>query len=364
MECDDVGDHYNGSDVAKVQDNNAHPTRCSSRDAASIIQNSSAHDGLLIITCDASGRGGGSKHDGIASILRIRHGASLLQNNTTTSQCASGKDDLMEATARRTVPSRTSSEVAAISLGIKRALRAVPASWRKRVLILTDSEFALDFFCGGKSGTFDDDRIATVPARSRRVGNNKRRRRKGTAASSMTQSAEHREEAHRRSLLALAKETPGGVLLSKVRSSSRGVGTGSSAIGGDDDDDDEVVGTSWNGIGFIDHDAADHLSSITRSHANGYEGDDKRVDMISNVAHPLGLDDIAWLENSDAEQTTILSSSDENETHRSQSDFWQTMEVVGSDARYDRRKRNQRRTKIIEDMLGSSGLARDLRLGG
>ena len=57
MECDDVGDHYNGSDVAKVQDNNAHPTRCSSRDAASIIQNSSAHDGLLIITCDASGRG-------------------------------------------------------------------------------------------------------------------------------------------------------------------------------------------------------------------------------------------------------------------------------------------------------------------
>mmetsp|Transcript_13590 Transcript_13590/g.32899 ORF Transcript_13590/g.32899 Transcript_13590/m.32899 type:complete len:269 (-) Transcript_13590:625-1431(-) len=268
----------------------------------------------------------------------------------------------MEATARRTVPSRTSSEVAAISLGIKRALRAVPASWRKRVLILTDSEFALDFFCGGKSGTFDDDRIATVPARSRRVGNNKRRRRKGTAASSMTQSAEHREEAHRRSLLALAKETPGGVLLSKVRSSSRGVGTGSSAIGGDDDD--EVVGTSWNGIGFIDHDAADHLSSITRSHANGYEGDDKRVDMISNVAHPLGLDDIAWLENSDAEQTTILSSSDENETHRSQSDFWQTMEVVGSDARYDRRKRNQRRTKIIEDMLGSSGLARDLRLGG
>lgn len=33
------------------------PTRCSSRDAASIIQNSTAHDGLLIITCDASGRG-------------------------------------------------------------------------------------------------------------------------------------------------------------------------------------------------------------------------------------------------------------------------------------------------------------------
>ncbi len=33
------------------------PTRCSSRDAASIIQNCTANDGLLIITCDASGRG-------------------------------------------------------------------------------------------------------------------------------------------------------------------------------------------------------------------------------------------------------------------------------------------------------------------
>lgn len=32
-------------------------TRCSSRDAASIIQNCSATDGLLVITCDASGRG-------------------------------------------------------------------------------------------------------------------------------------------------------------------------------------------------------------------------------------------------------------------------------------------------------------------
>lgn len=33
------------------------PARCSSRDAACIIQNCSEHDGLLIITCDASGRG-------------------------------------------------------------------------------------------------------------------------------------------------------------------------------------------------------------------------------------------------------------------------------------------------------------------
>ena len=33
------------------------PTKCSSRDAAFMIQNSTAQDGLLVITCDASGRG-------------------------------------------------------------------------------------------------------------------------------------------------------------------------------------------------------------------------------------------------------------------------------------------------------------------
>jgi hypothetical protein len=32
-------------------------TRCSSRQAADILRNSSKEDGLLIITCDASGRG-------------------------------------------------------------------------------------------------------------------------------------------------------------------------------------------------------------------------------------------------------------------------------------------------------------------
>ena len=33
------------------------PSRCSSYDAASIIRNCTADDGLLLITCDASGRG-------------------------------------------------------------------------------------------------------------------------------------------------------------------------------------------------------------------------------------------------------------------------------------------------------------------
>ena len=55
--------------------------RCSSREAAELIQNKTANDdfgSLLVVTCDASGRGGGSKHDGMASVLRIRHGVALL----------------------------------------------------------------------------------------------------------------------------------------------------------------------------------------------------------------------------------------------------------------------------------------------
>ena len=52
---DNGGNHNNadsGSSASSIL-----PARCSSRDAASIIRNCSAADGLLIITCDASGRG-------------------------------------------------------------------------------------------------------------------------------------------------------------------------------------------------------------------------------------------------------------------------------------------------------------------
>lgn len=285
---------------------------------------------------------GGSKHDGIASILRIRHGTSLLPE-TTSQYTKGGEVDLIDVTARRTVPSRTSSEVAAISLGIKRALRTIPPPWRKHVLILSDSEFALDFFCGSEHAI----NVITTP--TQRVGN-KRKKRKGAALSTrgkkqITQSMENREDAHRRSLVSLMKETPKGILFSKLRSSSRGV-----KVNGRTTDDGEEVGDnmSWDGIGFIDHDAADHLSSITRSVANSYDDNEETIDS-SNVVPPLGPEDIAWLENSDDDLT--MPSNNENEGN---SGFWQTIEVVGSEARCDRQKRNQRRTEILEEMLGSS----------
>ena len=63
---------------------------------------------------------GGSKYDRIAAILQPCHGASAF---TSTSQYATGTYDLIDVIARCTIPSRKSSEVAAIALGVKRALR-------------------------------------------------------------------------------------------------------------------------------------------------------------------------------------------------------------------------------------------------
>mmetsp|Transcript_23062 Transcript_23062/g.42344 ORF Transcript_23062/g.42344 Transcript_23062/m.42344 type:complete len:439 (+) Transcript_23062:90-1406(+) len=331
------------------------PTRCSSREAASIIKNSTSHDGLLIVTCDASGRGGGSKHDGIAAILRIRHGASF-PSTSLTSQHTKGKgEDLIDVTGRRTVPSRKSSEVAAIALGIKRALRTIPPSCRKRVLILSDSEYALDFFCGSDNNAFNNDSITTSPIR-RAVGNSNKRKTRGK--SQITQSMELREEAHRRSLVSLIEETPNGILFTKVRSSSRGVGI--STNNGTAAANDEV----WDGIGFIDHDAADYLSSITRSFVNSHD-DEKKIDDLKDMEElpfyavkSLGQEDLAWLENSDSDQTIVTANNEYegkgSSKSRSSNNFFQTIEVVGSEARDDRQKRNQRRTKIIQEMLGPS----------
>src|SRR6056300_1301908 len=61
------------------------------------------------------------------------------------------KEDLIDSVSRRTVPSRTSSEVAAIALGVKHAIKTVPLSLSKKVLILSDSEFALDFYFSEKA---------------------------------------------------------------------------------------------------------------------------------------------------------------------------------------------------------------------
>jgi len=354
----------NGNDCNQKIITNS-PTRCSSRDAALIIQNSTSDDGLLIVTCDASGRGGGSKHDGISAILRIRHGA----NPTSTQQSTKEKEDFIDVAARRTVPSRKSSEVAAIALGIKRALQYIPQPRRKRVLILSDSEYALDFFCGSGIERNAFNNIGTsssLPIR-RVVPNKRKKKRKGTSSTrgkkQITQSMEIREEAHRRLLVSLMEETPDGILFAKVRSSSRGVGINTNNVG----DDGELNGNtdSWDGMGFIDHDAADHLSSITRSVANSFEDRAKidipnEMDMSSlfRAVESLGREDIAWLENSESDKTTSINGNEheykESRSTNESNNFWKTIEVVGSDAREDRHRRKQRRTERIQEMLGPS----------
>jgi hypothetical protein len=274
------------------------PTRCLSGDAASVIKQSSAEDNLLIITSDASGRGGGSKHDGLASVLRIRNGVSKMPFQNRVSY-QDGAVDLIDTIARRRIPSRTdSNEVAAISLGMKRAMQIVPQAWRKKVMIVSDSEVALRFYCGERGSSSGG-------------------------------------EYHRRILTRLMNESPNGVFFTKIRSSSRGIGT-----------------VSWDGIGFIDHDGADHLASITRSKPNSKFdmslGRSLELEKLPfRAVRPLRHEDIEWLENSDDE----VKLEPKNESGDSIK-YWKKITVRGSEARNEQKKRSERKQKMIMDMLG------------
>lgn len=314
----------------------------------------------LRVLLDLANLKGGNKHDGIASILRLRHGAAHLLNNSNATMSAplgqhpeSGNDDVIVVAAKRTAPSRTSSEVAAISLGARLAMRAVPPPQRKRVLVLSDSEFALDFFCRPKLASVVSGGAGGGGAAPRRRAGTTKRRTGGRGQAA--RGAGGREEAHRRSLLSLAMETPGGVLFSKVRSSSRGVVGGGSGTGGAAGLAEEEA--PWDGIGFLDHDAADHLSSVTRSMANGYGGDGEGVDVM-NAVQPLGPVEIAWLENSDtndrrsSSRASASPSKSGGEEMDEGGDFWRSFEVVGSEARYHRKKRDERRKERICEMIG------------
>jgi hypothetical protein len=355
----------------------ARPIRCSSREAAELIQNRTANDdggSLLVITCDASGRGGGSKHDGIAAVLRVRHGVALLRrqhqalltdgspsssaeatitvdNTSQQSSTSSGddeKEDLMETISRRTIPSRTSSEVAAIAFGIKHAIKAVPSSLRNNVLILSDSEFALDFYCGEKSY---DNRQQTT---RRRTSSSNKRRGKRQAT---TRSTELREESYWRLFTTLLNETPGGVILSKIKSSSRSVGlntsrTSSTIINPDETSIDGDDNTSWDGKGFLDHDACDYLSSNARYVSNSSDDDDDG-DAINGLGNSfravsrLTPDDLKWLAYSDNDKVGY------NGEKLPNNDVWNEIIVKGCVAREDRRKRKESRIYSIQRLLES-----------
>jgi hypothetical protein len=284
-----------------------YPIRCSSRDAASIILNCTARDGLLVLSCDASGRGGGSRNEGMAAILRIRHGATYSHSKNTTTCTESDIIDLVDTIFRRRAPSRKSSnEVAAISLGMKRAMCVIPPSWRKKVLIISDSELALGFYCGEH--------------RSSNGG----------------------QETHLQTLSKFIHESPDGVFFCKVRSSSRGIGVSSYKTINDNDC------SGWDGIGFVDHDAADHLSSVARTLPNK---DIDEVGIPFRAVCSLRRADIDWLKNSD---DYVACDVKLKSIQKSGGDakYWNKITVRGSDAREERRKRNERKLEMITEMLG------------
>ena len=299
------------------------PTRYSSRDAASLLEHSSIDDNLLLITCDGSGRGGGSKHEGLAAVLRILHGVNKLphlHNATDASIRPHDKVDLIDTIYKRRAPSRKySNEVAAISLGIKRALEVVPISCRNRVLILSDSESALRFYCGDHSTSSNNHH--------------------------------HHGQSHRRLLQRLIDESSNGVIFTKIRSSSRGIGMMNSEKIGEDGND--TCTKSWDGIGFIDHDAADYLSSATRSIPNSKL--DLNVEELEQlpfrVVCQLRPQDIEWLENSDDGVKTLP-----KPVRKGNVKYWNKITVRGSDAREEQRRRNESKVEMIRIMLGIEGL--------
>ena len=275
------------------------PVRYSSRHAASII--SSKCDGLLIITADASGRGGGSKHDGLAAVLRVRHGVNKMKMPVENDLV-----DLIDTVTRRRAPSRrdSSNEVAAISLGMKRAMQVVPRLWRSKVLIISDSESALRFYCNNTMSNGG--------------------------------------ESHRRILCRLMAETSNGIFFTKIRSSSRGIGMMKHSMGERDD-----TSASWEGTGFVDHDAADYLSSATRSIPNKkFEIDPVEpgeLEQLFRAVPQLRSEDIDWLKNSDYEIQAVP-----NQKKGS----WNKIAVRGSEARNEQRKRYESKQKRIMNVLG------------
>lgn len=107
----------------------------------------------------------------------------------------------------------------------------MPPSQRRLVLIISDSEFALDFYCTNSDATArNDERQEYVRQWTR------------------TRTERLREDSFRRCLLSLINETPNGVLFTRVRSSSRGV----KFVGVDRAAELGESPSSWDGIGFID----------------------------------------------------------------------------------------------------------------
>lgn len=98
------------------------------------------------------------------------------------------------------------------------------------------------------------------------------------------------------------------------------------------------------------HDAADHLSSIARSYANANHGEGGEIKTLLQ-AESLGKKDIAWLENSESVNNAYKDKSSSTiKLHDKLS--WQSIEVVGSEMRDNRKERYHQRKEIIEKFTG------------
>ena len=193
---------------------------------------------------------------------------------------------------------------------MKNAQQIIPPSWRKQVLVLTDSETALSFFC---------DALGATPTLHRR--------RRGARGRQGPQSA---DEACRRTLQSLMSESDC-IHFSKVRSSSRSV------VPADADERADRAG-----IGFLDHDICDYLSSETRYSPNEFvkntmiRSDQGLDELPLRLVEPLDKDDMQWLENSDEVDTA----------------YWtKSVAVLGQDARDERQLKSERKTALIRRAL-------------
>ncbi|GFH52033.1 hypothetical protein CTEN210_08509 [Chaetoceros tenuissimus] len=206
----------------KIQQTQVTCVRISSKNAAEMIESAYAlkdtSDHLLVITSDASR--GANKISGLTSLLREI-------NVKKYSSC----DRMMIATRRmqsQNARDVSKSEIAALSLGIKAALKHLNVNERKRILLLTDSESVINFYC--------------------------------TSSASITFGTTKSADPHMRSILTLLEETTNAakeyplekvsICISKVKSNKQ------------------------SSEGFYDHDSCDIISSLVKSKTN------KKVDEL------------------------------------------------------------------------------------
>lgn len=204
------------SSSQKIQQTQVSCVRISSKNAAEMIESTYTlkdnADHLLVITSDASR--GANKISGLTSLLREI-------NVKKYSSC----DQMMIATRRmqsQNARDVSKSEIAALALGIKAALKHLNVNERKRILLLTDSESVINFYCTSSASTAFDTTKSADP--------------------------------HMRSILTLLEETANVGIESSLEKVSICIS--------------KVKSNKQASEGFYDHDSCDIISSLVKSKTN------------------------------------------------------------------------------------------------